>query len=327
MSLVRALRTRLARLLARLARKVDGASADGSTVPASDALEALRLRYPGAPDHWLELVAARADASASVSTNSAELGGEREHVQFHSAGAAKAHERAQFNLARRNAESGPQAPNSPVISRPSPMARFAHGERRTRASARFRSSPQSGARHPRLTTFPLVEWHEPDRPEKRAFAWARKLRVRSVSKFPPALPLKAVRDAPVFSAEAVRVRPAAPRFNVAAASVRDPDASAVPLPQEGRPLRSEWQGQPGADRDRANNRPDFDFKSPTPRRPEQLNWMTEAHSRVPRDFDFQSPTNPWPELPTLDKDDQLSPNDPSENARLAHEQMGGRWSE
>ena len=57
MSALRAILGRFARFLVRIARKLDPGLPPARNSLMPERMAALRQRYPGAPDHWLELVA------------------------------------------------------------------------------------------------------------------------------------------------------------------------------------------------------------------------------------------------------------------------------
>ena len=59
MSVLRAMLGRFARFLVRIARTLDPALATAPYWLMPERMAALRQRYPGAPDHWLELIARR----------------------------------------------------------------------------------------------------------------------------------------------------------------------------------------------------------------------------------------------------------------------------
>jgi hypothetical protein len=60
MRVLRAILGRFARFLVRIARTLDPASATAPYWVVPERMAALRQRYPGAPEHWLEFVARRA---------------------------------------------------------------------------------------------------------------------------------------------------------------------------------------------------------------------------------------------------------------------------
>src|SRR5215813_9533017 len=60
MSVLRAILGRFARFLVRIARRLDPAITPAAAWTMTERMTALRRRYPGAPDHWLELIARRA---------------------------------------------------------------------------------------------------------------------------------------------------------------------------------------------------------------------------------------------------------------------------
>ena len=59
MSYLRTILGRFARLLIRIARKLDSSVVAPPDVALSERMAALRLRYAGAPAHWLEAIARR----------------------------------------------------------------------------------------------------------------------------------------------------------------------------------------------------------------------------------------------------------------------------
>ena len=67
MSVLRAILARFARLLVRIARTLDPGVAAAPYWAVPERMAALRQRYPGAPEHWLELVARRATSSSQCS--------------------------------------------------------------------------------------------------------------------------------------------------------------------------------------------------------------------------------------------------------------------
>ena len=310
MSFMRSLKRRIARLLVRLAQRMDSAGAAPSKLAADQAFEGLRLRYPGAPDHWLELVAARGQAQTSSSRQSGEVTGRREV--------------SEVTLPRLGRPDTPfQDLIAPAIPRAAPMVRFGHHEPRTRVAVRFRSPPRTAALGPTSPTFPREERLEPLRRAPRGFASVRKVRVGPLVQFPPALPLSEPRDEPSFSARIALAGRAAPRFEGAVAPAREREAGVFPPPDPPPSRCSEWQAPEIVDRDHARDWADV---TPASKRSHELSCLTSTPSPVSREIDFSSSPNPWPELPALEEDDRQSPPASCEDSRLAREQMGGRWS-
>jgi len=66
MSVLRAIFGRFARFLVRVARRLDPAITPAAAWTVTERMAALRQRYPGAPDHWLKLIAQRATIRAAA---------------------------------------------------------------------------------------------------------------------------------------------------------------------------------------------------------------------------------------------------------------------
>ena len=302
----------MARLLMRLARKIDRGSTSARKLCPTEEFEALSARYPGAPDHWLELVAARAKTSVSLGS--------------HPTDSAVAREDAQFTVAQQSRPGREaQGLSSTAVARGAPTVRFARDERRTRSIVRFTSPARSGALDSRSSDFPRGGRPDSRRRGAIAFASPRKA-LRAHVRFSTAPPVQSKRLLPSFSSPAVSVRQAPPRFEVAQPPAHAREESVYP-PSRAVPVRSsEWQDAEIADRRRERNSIDFEPRSPETKHRNHLSWMIDGPHPGQREIDFKSLPNPWPELPSPDESDPASSQAFRGNARLAVEQMVGRWS-
>lgn len=296
MSYLRTILGRFARLLIRIARKLDSSVVAPPDVALSERMAALRLRYAGAPAHWLEAIARRvtiADApSPAHSPAELEVGDSLSAVP-------KPRPMPTFpphpHSARQPIEFMTSANERSAFVRPTRPAR----PRRGRPQLVFRESRHSPARA------------EPRAAERRA-RWDRKLQFHTAPlnrehatqpdtaipdrRDPPpdhqtAFPCLADRPTPSDSAhrqlEALSPRPSADRTLEFASETGRPDR-----------LGGEWG----------------DASNEAPTRPAPT---------------FTEPLNRWPELPALDQllqdsDARLLARD---EAAIVAEQTVGTWSE
>lgn len=323
MKAARTIAARLARLLVRIARRLDGAA---GTAPAPAAAEpphlaALRQRYPEAPPHWLEAVARRSIAPEPAAPPA--LG--PEHEPEAPPVAASEHRETPPPELPVQREAAPAAIPQPAMPPPAVSARnvsvYAAPRKAGRPAVRF-PAPKASRRQAASAARPTA------RPSRPAIAIrpARPGPRCGNPLFASPLPEPRREDrAPVFPARRPRAAvvdppppPARPQTTAKPLVFPIPDApiptEATALPeamlQEAPPTRSE---------------PGFPDSRPQASRDEPA-WpavrVEEASRPFPR---FGERREEWPALPPLpDEDPAPSHVGPDEALRAEHE--AGTWS-
>lgn len=300
MKLIAAIRGRFARLLLRLARRLDSGLVTAPMSVMSDQMALLRQRYAGAPEHWLEAVARRAPVAQIP---------EAAHPARPPAPAFD-QDRRQPATAEVRFDAGAPTPAE------RPKVRFAAGTRRGRPALCFtRRDSGRTARQPLHLT--------PDRKRRRPPLMFRTADACAWRPEPAAVPPPpARRPQPVFAATADN-RPQQPEPDSAphdaAAAPRRP-IDLPPLPT--RPLETPARQLPEP---LAGERPQPRFPDPPPRAlPPQCTWHA-APDAGHTEAAFSGSDPVWPELPALAEEEGLAEPGRDE-ARLAREQMVGRWN-
>jgi hypothetical protein len=287
MSVLRAILGRFARFLVRLARRLDPALVTTTDWVMPRRMAALRLRYPGAPDHWLRL-AARYPAVADPIPDDPPPESEIEEHLFPPDRPRRQAERS--NLAAERHEHAQALPPTartrtarPIVA----VARSRAGGTQLRPRLNF---------PPATERDPVVRLLRPDSPNARP----QILRFRSADQ-PP-------RPAPDAQADPVR------RAHVTVFPPLDAHATERP----------EWPSSPEADREPPTVEPHWPVLNRTA--PAEPSWMERGWSAGRRESRFDLSDHRWPELPSL-ADESSSPLQQSrDEAALIAEQIGGTWS-
>ena len=296
MSVLRAILARFARLLVRLARTLDPGLATAPQWVIPERMAALRQRYPGAPEHWLELVARRAPIAP---------------------GEAPPADRRDPPIETPDAHTGPP--------RPSLFTNFRH--RRDRPAVHFAQADQrprpapSAVRSRRRTQSPGIPSHPAGTSERPGLTFVAD-QVRN--------PI-----ANLLRRERPQRRPAMLRFDADPSPPRDIDRPAIDdvarsehpavFPELGaRSYRSDHlTGLSRVPSERADSRwPEFRhaplLDATFPDRPGRA---------ARRDPSFAANDPRWPDLPALATEFGPSPALTRDEAALLAEQIGGTWSE
>jgi hypothetical protein len=312
MSVLRFLRVRVARLLIRLARRLDSA---GLPLPPFEQFDALRRRYPGAPDHWLQLVAKRTPIAFAPPSPAPEIASEREARQI--------------NPDPPREEWAEPSDLDFSTSRSGARVFFPDSEQQSRARPAVGFSAPTHRRPP----MPVMSvGHPPHRTRNvdRSPNFVRGLQrigVRLVSRAPSASKQRARRNSLKFS-PAARVRqPAAAEYQPPPAVTHDrPDPSSFGETCESQPRRLDWEPKFKTQALEARQPADPQFASPAPKRLNEPSWIAGNPAQMFHPAEFQPSKNEWPKLPSVNDDDRATPDGTSEQAALVVEQMGGRWS-
>ena len=308
MSVLRAILGRFARFLVRIARTLDPGVAPTPYWAMPERMAALRLRYPGAPEHWLELLARRTGAG----------GGAEGRADGPEPEARRDGPRPRFGAAERPPrEQATGAGSARPTARPSP--RFPAPFRTARAIARPGSAgtasrpvpdaPRAAARQLRpVLAFGIARVRNPI---------ANLLRGTPASERPaaPRFPFADAAPAAQRSAEAQSAERDAPRR----------DHSAVfPRPEGHSPRPIDWI----APRDRPTDQhqpspgwPEFRYSAPP-----GPSWPSESPKQARYNPRFTEPDDRWPELPPFLDESGAPVLRASDEAALLAEQIGGKWS-
>lgn len=306
MSVLRAILGRFARLLVRIARTLDPGVAATPYRAAPARMAALRQRYPGAPDHWLELLARRTNLGEEpAGALSARAPTDR-----------RAEERPDFGPTEHVDRMDPPRTAAPPPP-PRPAPRFPVPVKQRRA---------------------VVHPHRTDR-AVRPTAEAPGAATRAVR---PVLNFAAARMGnPIVNLLRRRPaagRPAEPSIIFDQGPPRG-DRHAGPEP-EPRPQRERHDHFPSLDRhsrrdaewtpphesprpipDPSQHWPEFRYSAPP-----GPSWPTPGSPRMRPDPRFAAPDNRWPELPPFLDESTSGGSRASDEAALLAEQMGGKWS-
>ena len=308
MSVLRAILGRLARFLVRIARTLDPGVAPAPYWAMPERMAALRLRYPGAPEHWLELLARRTSgaegAPAPAHRPEPEARRDAPRPRFGTAEPAARRPPLGGDSARPTARPAPRFPawtrTARVVARP--------GVADT-AARPVAAAPRDAPRRLRpLLTFGAARVRNPI---------ANLLRGRPANERPAAPrfpfddgapPQRAAREQPAARDGSRREHP--PTFP-------GPDAHA--------PHQVEWIGprQPRAEQREADpGWPEFRYSTPP-----GPSWPADSSRRARHNPRFAEPDNRWPELPPFLDESGAPVLRASDEAALLAEQIGGKWSE
>lgn len=314
MSVVRAILGRFARFLVRIARTLDPALATAPYWVMPERMAALRQRYPGAPEHWLELVARRTAIGEAVDPRFAHSEPSARHADelrpSIEAQGPNPHSRPRTRDTLRNFL---RVRGRPAIGFPRPDSRSKArpGEppipTRTDSSPRAGPSPASRAAiRPRLTFI--------TRPARNPIA--NLLRIERPSRDRGSLHFPA--DNSVSRRD--RETPGPEDFARREHQTFFPDLGA----RETR--RPEAIGVTDVRPDATIIQPDTRWPSRAERRPIDAIWPDEQHGAVRPDPTFRTQDPRWPDLPRLAVEYGPSPVPPGDDAILLAEQIGGTWS-
>ena len=298
MSVLRAILGRFARLLVRIARRLDPGVAATPYWVIPERMAALRQRYPGAPEHWLEMLARRTNLGDSA--------------------ASPAH-RPEYDTGHERSATAPQPPSagaSRAAARPAP--RFPAAIRAVRATARpgpahtaARPAPEAPCAAQRsarpVLTFGTARVRNPIANLLRGKAADER---RDGTRFDERYP-RSDRDPHGQPAQRNDSRR------------EQPTIFPGPDPHAAHPV--EWIGprQPPAapSREVRPGWPEFRYSAPP-----GPTWPGEPSRQARHNPRFAAPDNRWPELPAfLDELEGLGLRASDEAALLA-EQIGGKWS-
>jgi hypothetical protein len=300
MSVLRAILGRFARFLVRMARRLDPAITPAAAWTMTERMAALRRRYPGAPDHWLKLIASRAPLDPAPEPEEPPAGPYANEAHFPSGDPPR--------IAAPAFASRKQSAHGHTLffrrfepkARPAIHASTAGPEERgglPLPSIERRVAKPSLTFSPRHLRNPIARLLRLDRFERR------RALLHLESDDGTRRPVDDTRaDQPEWTA---RARPAFPGG----------DARATPQ----RP----WFDAPDAPSRAAE--PD-DPRWPTLRRvaPEPVWQSTPAHVRPDQPFNITD--NRWPDLPQLPVDSSAPLLSARDEAALRAEQLGGTWS-
>ena len=302
MSVLRAILARFARLLVRLARTLDPGLATAPYWTVPERMAALRQRYPGAPEHWLELVARRAQI------------GPADEPHGPAARQASPIDKTDAHPAPR-----PTLFQSFLRRRDRPAMHFAQADARPRRPLGAAESTPSRGPQPQLAPPPAAPGERPNlsfeaqearNPIANLQRTDRRARSSAMLRF-DADP-RAPRDAP-------RVE--------AADGARSGHPAVFPDTSARGHHGDEPVGPAGTRRDERAQAADArwpEFRhSPLVDR----NWPDQPPRAARRDPAFASYDRRWPELPLLISEFGPSPALTRNEAALLAEQIGGAWSE
>ena len=304
MSLVRAIVRRFARYLVRIARRLDPTLVAAPYRATPEQMAALRLRHPGAPQHWIELVAQRAivdDLPKAEPPNSAPP-----DALPPEAVTADAVDEPAFPNGRRELHENPHG-DLVRQARQRTAAQF-NAVQRSVGRARRVAAKQSGAiaRIRPAITFVSKRMRRPIADLLIIDASARS---RPMLKFKSNRP-SSRQSAPVESPENIHAKPERPLVfhDLVLPDDRDHRARFESSRDEVRaPTDSRWP----------ELRPRNDAAEHSPKVP-------AGSSRPMPTFPF--PDERWPNLPGVDDHGVSSLAPTTEEAKLACEQVGGTWS-
>jgi hypothetical protein len=305
MSVLRAILGRFARFLVRVARTLDPALTAAPYWVMPERMAALRQRYPGAPEHWLEFVARRT-AVDQTRAPYAPPDAVVDRVGERSAPPPQPHSRP------------PDTTGKFQRLRDRPTLSFPRSDSRSNPSP---SEPPVVA--PAVSNPPTATPEIPvkSRTDLKFIARAVRnpianlLRIERPARHRPALNFPADHPAAHDEHDAVGLEPLVRR---------EPQAFFADLGHRDA-YRTEVFGDDSIHH-ATSAQPDMRW----PRRPERsLVDVTWLHTRpgAPRhDPSFQTHDPRWPELPALAADDGSSPRASLDDAILLAEQIGGTWS-
>jgi hypothetical protein len=312
MSVLRAILGRFARFLVRIACRLDPDVAAAPYWVVPERMAMLRQRYPGAPEHWLELIARRAPLTEPSDTPA-----ERPQPLDPGIEADRPHR--------------PHAAFETILSaRPRP--RFF-----TSLKARTIGRPIVAIAHDRPGTAAPANGPEPA-PRESASAAAgeqgRAERSRQEPAFAALFRRNPIANLLRLARGNARPGPASFRLDDRKRAIPD-DRSPVEHPLPHRPPESFFPEPPAhgelridwpASQERRGGRREWDPRWLSVRRalPDQM-WPVRANSpRFEPQFVDSDPR--WPDLPPLSDEAEAPPLSAKDEATLLAEQIGGRWN-
>lgn len=309
MSVLRAILGRFARFLVRIARTLDPALTTAPYWVMPERMAALRQRYPGAPEHWLEFVARRTAID----------------------NAATPYAPRPDTVAERIDERPPIAPPQSHTRPPETQRNFLSlRDRPALAFSRSDSRSKPSPSEPRIVAARAASNRPPAAPEILA-------RTRPDLTFIT----RSVRNpiANLLRIERPARRPATPHFLADDPVTREHHDAADAEPVVRREPQTFFADLGGRDayrpeafggdephRGATPARPDTRW----PRRPERsladVTWLNSRPGAPRHDPNFRTHDPRWPELPPLAADYGSSPQASLDDAILFAEQIGGTWS-
>jgi len=305
MSVLRAMLGRFARFLVRIARTLDPALATAPYWLMPERMAALRQRYPGAPDHWLELIARRGAMGEAPDP----------HVSPAEPAAHRAEERPSFDSRTPEPRRSDtlrrflRLRDRPAVGfpRPAPRSKFPPSDlriaARTEPGPPVTPSPEARATRPGLTFStrsvrnPIANLLRTDRPSRRS----------AMLRF-PASPLCEIGEAPEPEEFVRREHRTFFPDPIGHESHRPDMASPADVQHDPAPVDTRWPTRP----ERAST---------------DTNWLSGQPGAARPSPSFRSRDPRWPELPPVAIDDRPSLARSLDEAIFLAEQIGGSWSE
>jgi hypothetical protein len=308
MTLLRAVLGRFARFLVRIARRLDPGLAAAPFWVMPEQMAALRVRYPGAPDSWLALVARRTPIDDLLHSLPPEP------------------------------ESPARPPaKGPTFANPEPapheLASEQRQPRKHRPAVRF---PTSGPPSKRLTPREIPISGRGDARISPVAIAAR--RTRPAQTFAGAAPRHPIADllrnkGPGADRPILRFRVddtaelrCDPFQGSPQDSTRREHLSEFPELGATEPDRPNWiaTSQPLAGRD--EDRPARRWPEPHTASDRDVEWPGKRMVTPRPGLHFSASANRWPDLPSLDEDSTAPPQPTADEAARSAEQIGGAWS-
>jgi len=302
MSVLRAMLGRFARFLVRIARTLDPALATAPYWLMPERMAALRQRYPGAPDHWLELIARRggmADAHNPPPEPVVRRADERPLFD------ARPAEPRRGDTLRRFLRFG----DRPAVGFPRPVSRSKVQPSELRIAARAEPgasavpSPEARPTRPGLT----FSTHSVRNPIANLLRIARPAQRSTTLNF-SATPAREIRDMPEPE-ESVRREHRTFFPDLIGHEPHRPDMASAPDTQHD-PVPADTRWPAGPDRP-----------------PADVTWLNGQPGVARPSPSFRSSDPRWPELPPVAIDSDPSLARSLVEAIFVAEQIGGSWSE
>jgi hypothetical protein len=307
MSVLRAILGRFARFLVRVARTLDPKLSGAPYWVMPERMEALRQRYPGAPEHWLELIARRtAIGEAADPPTPPDPRARRDDYERPAAA-----EPLRSPAPNRTIRKFLRMQDRPAVSFPRPDSRSGRNAAGPHIPAKADSSaPGAPSPATRSTRWPALTFST-----------------------------KAVRNpiANLLRIERRHGHSAMLHFHAADETVARPILE-PPEPDRGRERQTFFPDVEHRQSDVPDTMPDPFRHSNTaraelrwPRRPEPASahaaWPNPRANTARPDPEFRTHDPRWPELPPLAVEWGPSPSPSLNEAILLAEQIGGTWSE
>lgn len=293
MRVLRAILGRFARLLVRIARTLDPGVAATPYPAAAGRMAVLRQRYPGAPEHWLELLARRTSLGVGDGGPAQHPApdGTRDGQAFAANAPATPGEAARVGMARTAERATPRFPLP--VNRRRAVVQSVGAERPSR---RTRPVPSFGVPGIRNRIVTLLGGNAVGQP----------------------------REGPRFAdgRPSPHREPHGPRADPNAAR----EEHSAQFPSAERPPERDWIGarqtQPADHaREAAAGWPEFRFSTPP-----GSSWPAETSRHERPNPRFAALDGRWPELPAFLDEPGSTGLSASDEAALLAEQIGGKWS-